>query len=604
MDAYSYIADRAKQDKEIINNYQEIIEYFGKNPMCLSAAMDFITEDRHILEQISSNSLGMLDSTYYFRKIKSLLEKYVRRSTKAYRHLLYLITFFDGNLKIEFLKHMDIVDSDSINNFVDLYPFIKKNTTEIFFCRKIYTVLMSDLMKSYINSQEYREFDEKIISNIEWQSSDKLYNDEKIFEIYINGKNIAAIELYISLLATYKKDNLYLKIYKLSKLALNELELNYIQKLNVQLEMLLAMTLMGNFNDEKLEWSNNLEMLQIQLNNIERLKTLSDEDFAILYGTYCFIACRFHLAKSEYNRMKTITEDGLKKLISYNSEQAIDLQSKLCTNCAIAIKHIENIEKCVEYLECNDTISRNPKVAKTNTYIISYHTHNASLYTGNNPKAALGEFQKIKDICKEYTQEAYLHNLHNIASMEFVIGNYEEAEAEAKTVNKSAYEYNIQIEQGRSENLLASLCQVNGDLEKAKERYYKSYKFLKGISHNTHIWPPLVNLSALCLKSDDLINAEKYSNEATEFLIKNHCSQLKNAVVSKNKMPKIIVAILVLLDNYYHIDCEHSQIQYILSEVNSNDLENVFDEYIKKDLLLEYLDGTSYVCSGKLILKV
>ena len=310
-------------------------------------------------------------------------------------------------------------------------------------------------------------------------------------------------------------------------------------------------------------------------------------------------------ADSEYQKMQSNIERGLNFLQKNHSMESLQLQSELCANYAISLKHLINIESCVDYLKENEIIQSVPEIADMPRYQISYHTHFASLFTGSEPQKALEEFCKIDEICMNYSKEAYLHNLHNIASMKFIVGDYDGALKDAKTVYKESYEHNISIEFGRSQNLLGCLKWYYGDSGKAKNFFKSSYEHFRNHQHNTHVWAPLVNLAVFCKDEDDP-DAYKYTKEASEILLTKHISQIKTAIIREDNIPKIIVAILMVM---YNLDSLRPNSPDILSmrkevECANNEIIKMYDARIKGKSLKELFRNTAYNCSGKIMLKV
>ena len=322
----------------------------------------------------------------------------------------------------------------------------------------------------------------------------------------------------------------------------------------------------------------------------------------LILGRFYYVSSLIHLSKSDYEEMVPDIEKGLEYLKKDMSKESVELQSELCGIFSTALKHLENIESAVSYLEKNETIEHNPKIKDAPRYIISYHTQYASLFTGSNPKIALDEFMKISDVCKKYSKEAYLHNLHNIASMKFALGDYSNALKDALIVQKETYENNFSIEFGRCQNIMGCLMWQQGNEKAAREYFVSSYKHFEKHQHNTHVWAPLVNLSVLTTRLGDS-EAERFTKEAYDFLVKHHLKQIKSAIINDiNLPPKIVVAILMLFYNFEQLG--YNSLEMLFKQINDERLLKLYDKYVKGCCFEDLFKGSAYNCDGKIMLKV
>ena len=236
-------------------------------------------------------------------------------------------------------------------------------------------------------------------------------------------------------------------------------------------------------------------------------------------------------------------------------------------------------------------------------YQICYHTNLASLVTGSEPKAALKEFQDIETICYNYSKEAYLHNLHNISSMLLIIGEIERAFEVASKVSELSYEYNNSIEFGRSQNVFGCIMWIKGNHTKAKEYFIQCHSHFQKHQHNTHAWVPLVNLSILCTEYND-VDSRKYVMLACEFLKNHHLNQIINAQVRENGIPKIIVALLMLIRCFERLKINQEKKEEIISAVRQININELYKKHIGGKKMKDILKNTPYNCNGIVMLKV
>lgn len=197
-----------------------------------------------------------------------------------------------------------------------------------------------------------------------------------------------------------------------------------------------------------------------------------------------------------------------------------------------------------------------------------------------------------------------LHAEHNIATMHFVLGEYEEALRLSGQVWLKAYENHIPIEEGRSDHLLGCIAWVQGKLEQACERFNDAYQLFQRHIHHTHLWPPLINLVTLCMEMERKSEAMKYANDAIDILLRYHTDSISHFDLSTPVLPKMFVGILLLLNCLEQIDHSSSTSEQFLSQITSSEVHTAYQDYVLPGHLDELLEGSGYICGGKRMLKV
>ncbi len=603
--ANNFIMDHCN-DTEIFRYSATIINYFGKKPVCLATGIEMINSDKMLLSYIKSGSL-ILDKSMDINKLKSAITHNIRRLSNIQCQILYINLIIAEKINNQFLSLVLNIDIKVIMKEIESISYLIINSSFCQWKNRLFLNLIKDIDCSLLLLSEKYNLYNCIIKNIDILETDWQKKNEVLLRIYVEMGNIEKIlELSKMLLREYKARTQYNSIFLLTSLLINN-EIfceNEYYNIYFRIEWLIAAYDIG-FNGDDTDFSEKFFVLQGYIQKYEEKHSHNDVKMNFMLGEFYYISSLIYLANSQYHEMQNTIKLGLKYLKEIRNEESLKLQSKLCANYATSLKHLSNIENCVKYLENNETVQYNPQIAKMPKYIISYYTHHASLYTGNEPQKALDEFNGIKEICKNYSKEAYLHNLHNIASMKFILKDYDGALNDAQIVYKESYENNISIEFGRCQNLLGCLMWHNNETGKAKNYFKCSYEHFKKHRHNTHLWAPLVNLAVLCNYTDDLDTC-KYTQEASKFLLNNHINQIKTAIIKEDNIPKIIVAVLMIMYNLDFLHPNSQEIQDLKKAIQNknNSIVQLYDTNVKGKALKELFTNTAYNCEGKIMLKV
>lgn len=592
-------------DTEILDSSDAIINYFGKNALSLATGIDIINRDKMILSYIKTSN-DILDKSLDLNKLRSVLTLNIKKLSNIQCQILYMNLIIGERINNQFLAAVLGTNIKDVMKEVESISCLTINTS---FCqwknRLFFNVIKEIDYSLLLLSEKYALYD-CIINNIDKLEANSQEKNEILLRIYVElGNKEKALELSKILLCEYKSKSQYNSIFLMTTMLIDS-DIFYNKdyyNIYFRVEWLIAAFDMG-LNGDATDFSEKFLSLQSYVQKYEeKYSDNNDEETNLVLGEYYYISSLICLANSQYTEMQSNIELGLKYLKEISNEESLKLQSELCANYATSLKHLKNIESCVKYLENNKTIQFNPQIKEMPRYIISYHTHHASLYTGDEPQKALEEFRKIDEVCRKYSKEAYLHNLHNIASMKFLVKDYEGALKDAQIVYKESYENNISIEFGRCQNLLGCLMWYYNELDKAKIYFKCSYEHFKKHQHNTHLWAPLVNLAVLCKYTDDS-DACKYTQEASNFLLNNHIAQINAAIIHRDKIPKIVVAAFIIMYNQDSFNPDSSEISDFKAAIKNNSIIHLYDTQVKGKDFNELFINTAYNCEGKIMLKV
>lgn len=589
-------------DEEISGYSSVIVDYFGRNPACLTAGIELVNSDKLMLGLIKQDVIN-LDRTFDTSKLTSAIT-YVNKSFSEYQlSLEYLMLLIDSELSIEFLSKVLNLDYKALICIIESVPLFKFEHYVLKWKNRYYGNLF-DIANLKVLTDSCRDrLIKSVILNIDMLNFNDVQKCHLLVKIYIEQRNIKKCEEFSEKLINYYKDSeRYSDIFYLTeKLIDSELFVeNVLYNILVRTEMLEAAIKIG-FNGDDTDMSERFAVLK---DYIERYTDeFKDSVSSLILGRFYNISSIYHLTRSEYIEMSEDIQKGLNFLKKDSFADALELQGLLCANYAIALKHIDSIEKCVEFLEDNEVIRLHPEIREMPQYYISYHTHHASLYTGCDPQKALDEFNLINEDCKKYSKDSYLHNLHNISSMKFVIGDYEGAYDCAKTVYMESYENNISVEFGRCQNVLGCLMWRDKNYDKAKYYFRCSYQHFKKHRHNTHLWAPLVNLAVLCTEQQDG-DAFYYTKQALEFLAGNHLLQIEAARITEDNIPKIIMALLLILHNLELLKHDPQEFYYLFDIREHKDIEKIYNKKVKGKTKSQLFKDSVYNCEGTIMLKV
>lgn len=348
------------------------------------------------------------------------------------------------------------------------------------------------------------------------------------------------------------------------------------------------------------------EELDYYLNQLDTVMNLTDE------GTWPEGAASMRRARAEilhtksqtalgranYSEMLAYAESGITLIADDTMQASRNWLGTLWADKALALKHLKNISVCIEFLESGKEL-----LANITPFLHCYYTHLSSLYSVKDPRKAIHYFELVKSNYNSSLSQD-LHAEHNIATMHFVLGEYEEALRLSGQVWLKAYENHIPIEEGRSDHLLGCIAWVQGKLEQACERFNDAYQLFQRHIHHTHLWPPLINLVTLCMEMERKSEAMKYANDAIEILLRYHTDSISHFDLSTPVLPKMFVGILLLLDCLEQIDHSGSTSEQFLSQITSSEVHTAYQDYVLSGHLDELLTGSGYICGGKRMLKV
>ena len=589
---------------EILNCSEAIVNYFGRNPLSLTTGIDIINRDKMLLSYIKTSN-HILDKSLDLNKLRSILTLNIKKLSNIQCQILYMNLIIEKSINNQFLAAVLGTDIKDIMKEVESISYLTINASFCQWKNKLLFNLVKEMDYSLLLLSEKYDLCNCIISNIDKLEASSQEKNEILLRIYVELENKEkALELSKILLCEYKSKSQYNSIFLMTTMLIDSELFNNNDYYNIYLrvEWLIAAFDVG-LNGDSTDFSEKFLSLQSYVQKYEEKYSDNNDDTKLVLGEYYYISSLICLANSQYTEMQSNIELGLKYLKEITSEKSLKLQSELCANYATSLKHLKNIESCVKYLKNNKTIQLNPQIKEMPRYIISYHTHYASLYTGDKPQKALEEFRRINEVCKEYSKEAYLHNLHNIASMKFLVKDYEGALKDAQIVYKESYENNISIEFGRCQNLLGCLMWYYNEMDKAKIYFKCSYEHFEKHRHNTHLWAPLVNLAVLCKYTDDS-DACKYTQEASNFLLNNHITQINAAIIHGDKIPKIVVAAFMIMYNQDSFHPNSSEISDFKAAIKNNSIIQLYDTQVKGKDFNGLFINTAYNCEGKIMLKV
>ena len=593
-------------DNTQIAQYSEkLVNYFGINPAFLSLGISIVKKDPIALSYINGNNIT-LDKSLDVNKLISIINYSINGLTDKCIEIVFLMTLIGDNVSIEYICAVLAIKNKTffeLHGKLSMFFIIKRGL----YCwiQPMVCKLITENSFIKLSMFEKAKIYENASKNLSLLEYDELLNNELLLKIaLLSDDENEVYKISRALLKKYDITEQNSKKYRLTDRIINS---NFVfgdkyYIIYLRVEWLYASYSIGK-NGENTDFLEKYLILKDIINSSIKKYDYSDTCFNLLLAKYYHISARIYLAFSDYQEMQKECEEGFKCLPKAKTKDEFIILSELCSDRAISIKHIENIEECVKFLEDNYVIKNNPKVSEMPMYKISYHTHYASQFTGSNPKAALEEFLNIEDICKGYSKEAYLHNLNNIAAMKFILKDYCGALSDAEKVYNEAYENNISIEFGRCQNILGCINWHNNDTAKAKYYFKSCYLHFELHNHDTHLWAPLVNLAIVCYATDDK-NTFLYTKKAYDFLIDNHFKQINSANICFDNIPKIVVAFLMLLYIFNHLDKPVIDIDNTLDSINSKRIKELYYNRFKDKPMSQILAESSYHCDGKIMFKV
>lgn len=591
-------------DAEIRENSQIIVNYFGKNPACLSAGTNLIKSDKMMLSYIMSGNIK-LNKSFDVNKLKSALTHIRKQYSKIQLEIEFIMRFIGNSVTTDFISSTLGITIDAAIYAVSEIPYIKYENNTFCWINKLYLHLLDDTCYCPLSVIDEERILERLVSNVGLLKVNSCIKSSLLLKSHIQMRDFAKVkELSYTHIEFLQRNERFTDIYNLAVQIVDSNLFHEDMVYDIYMRtILIDSAIKIGINGQNTDITERFSVLQDVVKTYLTVYKKVDPITNLILAKFYYVSSLFHLIDSNYTQMENDTKLGLAYCYNNPSDESLQLQAELCSNRAVAIKHISNIEDCVKYLEHNNAILKTPEIKSLPKYLISYHTHHASLYTGCNPQQALDEFESIKEICKKHSKETYFHNLHNISSMQFIIGEYDNSLKTAQEVYKGSYEYNISVEFGRSQNVLGCLKWKDANYTEAKHYFKCSYEHFKKHRHNTHLWSPLVNLAILCTENNDE-EAYFYTKKALDFLLDYHKLQITSANLSKDNVPKIMVAILMLLRNLNVLKQDFSFIDQILEKLNCQALTDLYNNSVKDRSMDQIFTNTAYNCNGIIMLKV
>jgi len=589
------------------NDQCQLISFLGLNPLALSAGAEVI-KNSDIARVLKSSGIGMPSlaarNHYTFGCIDHIVDEYAAIGGHSIQCSLILLGLLDGEVEIDLLE-----EAASYNGFSSpcailcMCPFLRQAGSRI-------RVLHGAYQKSIC---KFRFVTKTFLYTILSQSepllmkyySDQEYISRKLFSIIRITRNFERLR------------NIWIQV-AVSHLSHDETELVY-EVLKVVYEWWMEDTVCYRLSGYNQYWllfhltqaafelyGADLPEINIYLKQIDTVLSLAPEAYwpggssalRLAKAETLDLKSQIALGRADYHNMLLYAEEGISLLISNPSTKGRYCLGMLWADKALALKHLENITSCVDFLESGIEL-----LSGTDPFTFCYYTHMSSLYSVKHPRAALAYLKKVKNEC-ECTLPQTLHTDHNIATMHFALGEYEQAAQLSGQVWVRAYENNVPIEEGRSIHLLGCIAWIKNDLEDAKEQFKAAYTLFQKHVHRTHLWPPLINLSTLCIEMECKPEALAYTNSATKFLLQYHLDAINRLDMSMDMLPKIYVGVLILLDNYERLDEKSSLKNELLEKINLPALNHSYSTFVKTNRLDELLEGTGYLCEKKRVLKI
>lgn len=585
---------------------EQLVRYIGTNPLALSAsAILFKNTDLHNLLTIANfkiphSFMQQKVSTNYLNQIVHI---YMTNNSISFQCCAVLLGMLDGYVQIEkarsFLGLFDL----EIDEGVFDCPFIKVDGERISVTNLAY--LDSIRKYDYLSTSFLYEVLKKLLNRLSDFITDRECILRKQYQI-------------IRIIKDYK---LLRRIWK--PLVSNSLVRGEIEFANEVLEMVydywraepIAIKLshidmyflLINLVKTTLKlYGANSNRIESYLEQIDVLLGITEtNDFYGISKTHALAkvyALRSDIALSRaiYSKMYDYSEQGISLLCSDNlKEDEKATLGDLWAKKAIAIKHIFNLDSCIEFFETGYE-----RLSEVESFIFYYYTHLGSKYSVIEPRKSLDYFNEILKKCTSISLDNMLHTRHNIASMYFTLGEYIKAAQESSEVWTLAYENNVRIEEGRSDHLLGCVAWIQGNCIQAYKCFQDAYDCFCSITHYTHIWPPLVNLASLCFEMGKPTEGLENAKRASSILLNYHKNTINNLVLHPAALPKLYVAILILLNIFEKHSKDSSTKEAILEEITLMELKHDYEKYIVTDKLTNYLERSCYFYAGKILVKI
>lgn len=586
---------------------RQFIRFFGLRPLALSAGAEVIQKS-DLARVLKLSGVGLPSSIaqrhFTLGCIDHIVEDFATTGGQSVQFSLILLGLFDGEVEIKMLEEIASANGfPSPSTTLCICPFLRQVETRI---RVLHGAYQNSIRKFHFVTKAFLyQALTQIEPLLEAYFSDPEYVTRKRFSILHLTKNFEGLRSVWVKLATIH-------------MAHGETELLY-EVLKTVYEWWMEDTSFYQLNLFDQYWllyhlaesvlilhGANAAELRCYLNQLDTVfKLVPEADWP--GGTSALrrakaetlnLKSQISLGLADYHNMLAYANEGISLLEGDLTTQGLDCMGTLWADKALALKHIDNISSCIHFLESGREL-----LTGVNPFTFCYYTHKASLYSVKYPRIALMYFDKVKQEC-ECSINQLLHTEHNIATMHFALGEYSQAAKISGHVWVQAYENNVAIEEGRSSHLLGCIAWVKNEMESANEHFLAAYKLFQRHVHRTHLWPPLINLSTLCMEMGKNIEALEYTNCASEFLLQFHLNSINHLDMSSDLLPKLYVGVLILLDHYEHLNTDAPLKMDLLKKITLPELHYAYNTYVKTNRLSALLRETGYLFEGKYILKV
>lgn len=596
--AHLFLAHKSPELSE--EERKALIQQFGYSPLALSVGAD-IYSNSTLASVISLAKNGKITQPIHLQYTVDCIDSLVRAFAakgEATQCSLAILGLLDGVADASLIERVTSeLNLRSAIPAISMCSFLQKTGSKVYVLHDAYTISIKKL--NYISRGflfEVLACTEQLLENY---YSDTVYVMRKRFDISVEIRDFSKIsDTWKPLAIGYIRRNEKKCAYEvLNAVYRFWMEAPTINELSADAKFWLL------FHLTKLTYSlygaeeQSLQHYLNQLDAIISLSTCDTEEIIDYRAQVLNLKSHISLGKAEYHQMKEYAEDGIVLLTQCKQIKDLRTLGSLWVNKAMAIKHLYNLHDAIEFLNSGRKI-----LWSVDTFMFSYYTHVAGLFTTRAPNAAINCFRKAKDV-PTISLSQQLHTDHNIASMLFLLEEYDAALELSRQTWLKAYENHIPIEEGRSDHLLGCIAWIREDTNSAYERFRAACELFKRHVHRTHLWPPLINLASLCMETGNKEEAIAYNMEAAEFLLKYHLENINHLKLNPKILPKMYVGLLFLLDNSYQT-AQMQLIETLLSKIELSELKHTYYNYITSGRLNDYLGNSGYICRGKRILKV
>lgn len=603
--AHRFLKEKMPELKEQDRN--KLIQYFGLLPLALDAGTELFkrSDAGHILPLLKTGLTDCLIAHTQLTKgcIDHRLKNFAITNGKEIQCSFVLLGLFDGTAKKNMLE-----ETAFALNFPSPVPtlcmcsFLRDVGDKIQVSHGAYIASINE--RAFIDSDLLYRCLEVIEPKLECYFQDEEYILAKRFEIlHISRKFHRLNNLWDDLAKRYLQREETQLAYRVMKIIyewwMEDPMNNHLDDPELYwLLFHLAKTSYAIHGANARDIPSYLEQLDA-LVNLAAEKTWSEGELGLRRTKACILNLKSTIAlgRADYTQMLSYAEQGITFIESDSDPESLYCLGELWANKALALKHLKNIRVCVEFLETGKE-----RLKEITPFLFCYYTHMGSLYSSSNFRDALNYFQKLKKC--ELSLSEKLHNNHNIATMYFFLEKHEQAAQICSNNWVSAYENHIPIEEGRADHLLGCLEWGKGNLKNAYDRFFSAYQLFQRHVHRTHLWPPLVNLSTLCIEMGQQGEALQYTYEVSEFLLKYHLDNINHLEQNTEGMPKIYAALLILLDHFERLDSDSPVKKRLLCEITLSSLEQDYAKYIIPNKLCDLLMENGYIHNERWMLKI